>query len=305
MNNIPKISFGCASFGNNEAYGNINQSEANLLVYDAIYKYNIRYFDTSQYYGESETILGNALKNIDRYNYFIGTKVGRIGEISSFSTKFIRDSVLRSLTNLQVSYIDLVQLHDVEFGNIDQIINEGLPELQKLKDEGIIKHIGITGLHLSILNNIIYKYKGKIDTVLTYCNYGLNYDIEGNNPLSQTINKYITDWRNKGIYIIQGGFTSMGLFTDKPVPDWHPADNNTKNICKDIKKICKKYNEPISKIAFQYLYNLDNISTLLVGPNNIVELDNYNDWIIGAELLNMNIINKITPLFKDFELWIE
>lgn len=305
MENIPKLSFGCASFGNKNAYGKINQSQANLLVYDAIYKYNIRYFDTSQYYGNSEIILGNALDGINRDEYFIGTKVGRLDEITSFSAKFIKDSVLRSLTNLQLSYIDLVQLHDVEFGDINQIINEGLPQLQTLKEEGIIKNIGITGLHLDILDDIIEKYDGKIDAVLTYCNYGLNYDIEGNNKLSKNINKYITKWKQKGIFIIQGGFTSMGLFTNKKLPNWHPCDSKTRKTCNKVKKICEKYNKSITKVAFQYLFNMDDISTLLVGPNNIVELDNYSCWVQSAEFLNKDLINEITPLFKDFELWVE
>jgi len=95
--NIPKLSFGCASFGNDDAYGNINQETANKLVYDAIYKYNIKYFDTSQYYGDSETILGNALKLIPRNDYFLGTKIGRLPNRSCFNEDFIYDSVYNSL----------------------------------------------------------------------------------------------------------------------------------------------------------------------------------------------------------------
>ena len=46
---LPKLSFGCASFGNDEAYGSISQEDANKLVYNAIYDHNIRYF-FYQYY---------------------------------------------------------------------------------------------------------------------------------------------------------------------------------------------------------------------------------------------------------------
>ena len=305
LETLSKLSFGCASFGNNMAYGNISQHDANKLVYDAIYKYNIRYFDTSHYYGNSEEVLGKSLCGIPRNHFFIGTKVGRVGNVSCFSSDFIKTSVYTSLRRLQVSYIDLVQLHDVEFGDMAEIINEGLPMLNQLKNKGLIKYIGITGLHLDILDTIIEKYDNKIDTVLTYCNFGLNYDISGKNKLSNKINTYTTKWKNNGIYIIQGGFTSMGLFTGKPLPNWHPVDNNTKDICKHVCEICNKYNEPVAKIAFQYLYNLDIISTILVGPNNNDELSNYREWINSASKLNMDIINEITPLFADFELWVE
>ena len=305
IQSLPKLSFGCASFGNDEAYGNISQHDANKLVSDAIYKHNIRYFDTSHYYGNSETVLGTALINIHRDDFFVGTKVGRCGETTCFSGDFIKKSVMISLGRLHVSCIDLVQLHDVEFGDIAEMVNEGLPMLQKLKDDGIIRYIGITGLHLHILDNIIQQYTGKIDTVLTYCNYGLNYDIPGDNKLSNSINKYVSAWRDSGIYIIQGGFTSMGLFTDNPLPVWHPASEKTRDICDKVKEICKKYGEPTVKIAFQYLYSLTNISTILVGPNNITELENYSDWIKSGETLNMDIINEITPLFAEFEMWVE
>jgi len=302
---LPKLSFGCASFGNDEAYGSISQEDANKLVYNAIYDHNIRYFDTSHYYGNSEEVLGNALVNISRDDFFVGTKVGRVGEVSCFSSDFIKTSVYTSIQRLQVSYIDLVQLHDVEFGNIDKIINEGLPMLEKLKKTGLIRYIGITGLHLDILDSIIDKYDGKIDTILTYCNYGLNYDIKGVNKLSKKINGYIKKWRKDGIYIIQGGFTSMGLFTDKPLPKWHPVDDKTRDLCLDVNRICKEYNTSVVKVAFQYLYNLSDISTILVGPNNINELANYTDWISSVNSLSAELIDKITSLFMDFELWVE
>lgn len=302
---LPRLSFGCASFGNDEAYGHINQERANILVRDAIYKHNIRYFDTSHYYGNSEKILGNALRDIPRENIFIGTKVGRVSDKSCFTREFIKQSVMTSLVRLNVSYIDLVQLHDIEFGNIDDIVDEGLVVLEELKKDGYIRYIGITGLHLDILDNIIEKYTGKIDTILTYCNFGLNYDIIGQNKLSALINEYISKWRNKGIYIIQGGFTSMGLFTDKHLPEWHPADAKTRQICKSVRDICEKYGENITKIAFQYLYTIKTISNILVGPTTIDELANYKDWIQNIEKLNMQIIDEITPLFVDFKLWIE
>lgn len=92
----------------------------------------------------------------------------------------IRESVKRSLERLHTDYLDVVHLHDVEFvctevtprrtgnhtsalgedkaayglvegeesqirGEGDQRILDAFAELQKMKEEGLIKHIGITG----------------------------------------------------------------------------------------------------------------------------------------------------------------
>jgi len=54
---------------------------------------------------------------------------------------------------LQLDYVDVLQCHDIEFGSLDQIIEETLPALLKLKERGVIRNIGITGLPLKI-----YKY---------------------------------------------------------------------------------------------------------------------------------------------------
>ena len=112
------------------------------------------------------------------------TKCGRYGSPRAdfdYSPATLRASVQRSLERLNTTYLDAVYLHDVEFvatqvgpreagtpadalkpenlekygladgqeskvwGEGDQLILDGLAELQKMKDEGIVKAIGITG----------------------------------------------------------------------------------------------------------------------------------------------------------------
>lgn len=86
-------------------------------------------------------------------------------------------SVEESLNRLQVSYIDLYQLHDVEFAdNLDEVIDGALRACVDLKKKGVIKAIGINGYPLSVLKEGILKAKGQIDTVLTYARYTLMDD---------------------------------------------------------------------------------------------------------------------------------
>lgn len=117
------------------------------------------------------------------------TKCGRIGKDEfDYSPNAIRESVKRSLSRLQTEYIDTIYLHDVEFvatpvlpkatgdhttslaaekveygldegsegkvrGEGDKKILDAFAELRKLQDEGLVKHIGITGrTHFTLLN---------------------------------------------------------------------------------------------------------------------------------------------------------
>jgi len=77
---------------------------------------------------------------------FICTKVGRI-KIDEFgySPPAVRASVMRSLERLGVERLDVVYCHDVEFVTRREVIG-AVEELFKLRDEGKIRYVGISGI---------------------------------------------------------------------------------------------------------------------------------------------------------------
>lgn len=64
-------------------------------------------------------------------------------------------SVHESLSRLQTSYLDIVHVHDIEFGSLDQIVTETIPALIKLKVMGYVRAIGVTGLPLPIYRAVL------------------------------------------------------------------------------------------------------------------------------------------------------
>ena len=68
-------------------------------------------------------------------------------------------SVRESLARLQLSYVDLIQCHDIEFAQLDQIVGETLPALAALKAAGFVRHVGITGLPLKIFANVLDRWE--------------------------------------------------------------------------------------------------------------------------------------------------
>jgi L-galactose dehydrogenase len=267
--NVSKLSLGGASLGPHYDQ-NFKEEEGIKIVHKAL-ENGINFIDTSPFYGigKSEIIIGKALStcNISREKYYIATKLGRYGlDNFDFSSKRVIKSVDESLERLNLEYIDLIQCHDIEFGNLDQIINETLPTLKKLKDSGKIHYIGITGFPLKIFKYILDRDKDKIvDTILSYCHYSLN------NDSLETLFPYL---KEKNVGIINAASLSMGLLTRKGPPSWHPASTTIKNICASVVKECYSKGIPLEELAIQFSLANSNIDTTLVGAASVEELMN-------------------------------
>ena len=127
---VSNLSLGGAAFGNiySAMDGAVDQNTVNDIVLHSI-KSGINYIDTAPFYGQgvSETRLGIALQNIPRNAYYIATKVGRYGakaeKMFDFSVNTVTTKFEESLKNLHLDYVDVIQLHDVEFCmNLQQIV---------------------------------------------------------------------------------------------------------------------------------------------------------------------------------------
>ncbi|GMV92909.1 MAG: hypothetical protein AMXMBFR82_26870 [Candidatus Hydrogenedentota bacterium] len=108
------------------------------MVRDAFDK-GIRYFDNARIYRESEQVMGEALHDVADQLY-LASKV-LVG-----APEEVRPSVETSLETLQIDRIDCMQIHGP---SIERLKYEGsmklYEELVKLRDEGLIQFIGITG----------------------------------------------------------------------------------------------------------------------------------------------------------------
>jgi predicted aldo/keto reductase-like oxidoreductase len=116
--------------------------DARVQLARAAYDAGIRYFDTATEYTESEKVLGTALKDV-RNEVFLNTKIDVV------KPEYVRRTVERSMSEFQVDMIDGVQLHGTP--GIEAMTFEGAmavrDELAKLRDEGMIRYIGLTGHH--------------------------------------------------------------------------------------------------------------------------------------------------------------
>lgn len=248
------LGMGGSGFGN--VYGKYSEEEAKRAVRYSIDK-GINYFDTAVWYGQgkSESFLGRALNGIPRSAFYIGTKVGRyerdVQKMFDFSAQKVISSAQESLKRLQLQYVDILQVHDVEFApSLDVIIDETLPALQKLKEQGLCRYIGITGYPLGPLKEIIKCSPVKVDSVLTYCRLTLN---------DSSLRSDFEFFRSKGVPIINASPVSMGLLTKVGVQDWHPAGKEIREACSAALRYCEDQGVDIGRLAVNYSTSFEEV----------------------------------------------
>lgn len=274
---VSALSYGASPLGS--VFREIDEAEGIRTVHTAI-DLGINFIDVSPYYGitRAETVLGKALATLPRDSYLLATKVGRYGKDEfDFSAARVKRSVDESLQRLGVDVIDLIQAHDIEFGDLDQVVEETLPALRELRDAGKVRFIGITGYPLKSFRYVLDRTE--VDTVLSYCRYSLN---------DTALAELIPYLQAKEIGIISASPLSMGLLTHRGAPEWHPAPAELKAACARAAEHCAARGADVSRLALQFAVANEAIATTLVGTANPENLKKNAAWIeepLDEELL--------------------
>lgn len=290
---VSNLGFGASSLGG--VFRGIDEGEAIKAVFTAV-ENGINFIDVSPYYGhlKAETVLGKALKDIPRDKFILSTKVGRYGKDGvntwDYSAKRAKESVYESMERLNVDYIDLINVHDVEFTDLDQVAQETLPALVELREKGVVGHVGITDLQPENLKWLVENTpEGTIESILNFCHYCLNDDL---------LLDYMDFFEEREIGIINASPLSMGLLSQRGTPDWHPAPEDLKAACARAAAYCTEIGYPIEKLAIQYSTSLNpRIATTLfssANPDNVIKNIGYvNDPI------DLEIVAKVREIIGD------
>lgn len=280
---LSKIGYGASSLG--AVFHDFDKARGLESVFTAIDQ-GINFIDVSPYYGhyKAETVLGEALRQIPRDKFILSTKVGRYGEngVNSwdYSAERVSRSVYESMERLGIDYIDLINVHDIEFADLRQIVSETIPALVDLRDKGVVGHVGITDLQLENLKWVIENSpEGSVESVLNFCHYCLNDD---------KLVDFLDFFESRGIGVISASPFSMGLLTERGAPEWHPAPKPLMDACRKAAEHCKAKGYPIEKLAMQYSLSNDRISSTLFSttrPENLLKNLQYISEPIDSQLL--------------------
>ena len=280
---VSALSFGASSLGS--VFKPVDEATAIRTVHTAL-DLGINFIDVSPFYGytKAETVLGKALKGIPRDRYYLATKVGRYGDAEfDFSAKRSIASVEESLRRLGVDYIDIIQSHDNEYGDLDQVIHETIPALRQVQQQGKARFVGVTGYPLKIFRVILGQTD--VDTILSYNHYSLN---------DATLSGLLPWLGQKGTGIINASPVSQGLLTNHELPAWHPAPPEVRQACAAAAAFCRSQGTDIAKLAMQFSVSNPDIHTTLVGTADPANMEKDIRWI--EEPVDMPVMTKVQEL---------
>ena len=228
---------------------------------------------------------------MDRSSYILTTKCGRYvpGEWD-FSKERIKRSIPESMERLGVDYLDVVECHDIEWGDLNQVVDEALPVLREYKAQGMIGYIGITGYTLDVLEKVAVEQQ--VDTMMSYCNYNLQ---------DRRLLDVAKRLKKAGIGVFNCSAMHMGALTTKGAPQWHPAYPEVLELCREASDLCQKNGTTIEQVALEFSLNnpVDSgISTTVVGcstPDNVLK----NLEVLGKKP-DPELVRQLEDLFGDW-----
>jgi len=256
------IGFGASPLG--DVFGVVSPEDGRAAVHHAI-DCGINLFDVSPYYGLTlaEERLGAALEG-RRHEVVLATKCGRYGsEHFDFSAATVTREFEASLRRLRTDYVDILQLHDVEFGSVQQVIEETLPTLRGLQRQGKARFIGITGFWPHLLARIAAATP--VDSVLNYCHANL---------LMDDMDRELTPLAARlGFGLMNASPLHMGLLSGGEVPEWHPAPAPVKRAAAEVVALCRERQVSPSTLALHAALQHPVAASTFIGFKSVAQVD--------------------------------
>ena len=287
-----KIGLGGAPLGN--LFTAVSDDDAQTIIQQAIQD-GCTTFDTAPHYGHglSEQRFGQTLRRLPRDSFSLSSKVGRILTPSStaardqlnfvnilpynqhwdYSAAGVRRSVEDSLQRMGMSHLDVAFVHDccsICHGDnypaiLRQVIDGALPELQKMKREGLIRAIGLGVNDVQVCLDVLKE--AELDCILLAGRYTL-VDHSG-------LAELLPICEQRGIRIAIGGVFNSGILAtgvkgnDKPLFNYDSAPATWVERVRAIETICDAFQVPLRAAALQFPLAHPAVDTVLLGANQL------------------------------------
>ena len=229
-------------------------------------------FDMADHYGSSEIIAGTFKNNLNpKDSVQLFTKwVPKPGKISR---SHVRDAVQLALDRMQQSSIDLLQFHAWYYPDPSWL--DGLFYLKELKEEGLIKQIGVTNFDAAHLRIAL---ASGIPIVSNQVCYSL-IDQRASSKLTEVCKEY--DVKLLAFGTLAGGFlTDKWLGKNEPKEDelitWSQMKykrfidtsggwNTYQNLLKVVKQIADKHQVSIANVVSNFILENPVVASVIIG----------------------------------------
>lgn len=282
---LPILGFGASSLG--QEFRSVTLDEALQSVRVALDS-GLNFIDTSPFYGRgmSEVLLGVALKGVPRDSYTLCTKLGRYDlPHFDFSAKRVAESVDVSLHRLGTDHLDIVLCHDIEFVEMQPIVDETIPALRKLVQAGKVRFIGFSGYPQKIFRFICDQVG--VDCALSYNQYTLQ-----NTRFADETVPYL---KARGVGVLNAGPFSARLLTNAPLPAWLKEPEAVKAAARAAAALCASRGTDIAKLALQFSCANPDITSTVAGSANPENIRKWAKWV--AEPIDHELLAEVQAIF--------
>jgi D-threo-aldose 1-dehydrogenase len=292
---VTTIGLGCASLaGNMES---VSDFDARMVVVDA-YDSDIRYFDTSPFYGygKSEHVVGDELRNRD--GWVLSSKVGRLLKplrgprqavggwqnpfpfdgIFDYSYDAIMRSYEDSLQRLGLDRIDILYIHSLDVhdqGSVEkrdkafrQAMDESYKALDALRSSGEIKAIGLGINEAAPITDALEH--GRWDAFLLAGRYTL-LEQEPLHTVFPAVEKH-------GASIVVGGPFNSGILVGRDTWNYAKAPEPVVKKVREIARVCEAHGVPLAAAALQFPLAHKVVASVIPGPRTTAEFNQIVEW---------------------------
>ncbi len=288
-----RLGLGGAPLGN--LYSAVSDDDARALV-DAAWATGCRSFDTAPHYGHglSERRLGDALRRHLRDAFVLSSKVGRVllpdasapraqhGYVDmlpfrqawDFSAAGTRRSVEDSLQRLGLSRLDVAYVHDPDAAThgarapavLRQVIDETLPALRQLKQEGLVRAIGLGTNDVAVVLQVLQA--SDLDVLMLAGRYSLLDH--------SALPELLPQCQARGVRVALGGVFNSGILATgtragQATFNYAPAAREWLERTAQIEAVCQAHGVPLRAAALQFPLAHPAVDTVMLGARSVAE----------------------------------
>jgi L-galactose dehydrogenase len=195
-----------------------------------------------------------------------------------------------SLERMKTDHLDVILCHDIEFVDMQQIVDETLPAMRNLQKQGKVRFVGVSGYPMKVFQFVAER--APLDVILSYNHYTLQ------NTMLGDLAAYL---QQKGICIMNAAPFSARLLTNAPLPKWHRATAKVRQVARQAAAHCEKKGSDIAKLALQYSILNKDMTTCVVGSANPKNIRQWADW--AAEPIDQQLLAEVLQVLRPIHNW--
>lgn len=275
-----RLGLGGAGLGNHQVA--LDDATARAVL-DEAWQQGIRLFDTAPHYGLglSERRLGEFLAGVPRAELEVSTKVGRrlvpvadaegalddegfvvpadSRRVWDFSAAGIRQTLEASLERLGLDHVDTVYLHDPERWHLQEALDQGLPALHALRDEGLVRRVGVGSMDLDALTAAAGT--GLVDELMVAGRYTL--------VDQRAEERLLPLCAEAGVAVVAAAVFNGGLLAGSPHPastyDYAQVPADVLARAQRLDEACHRAGVPLPAAALQFPLRQPVVRSVVVG----------------------------------------